>query len=291
MLRQRRSNNLLAESLGPPVRLLCAENGEKVEEKSSHRSASSRKPPLSSNSMSRAAISHGKENRYQCATPRETPAPSNNSNRQTPNSTYPNSMCGGSGSISKSSVVSLAGGQRTPSSTFPVSLPITGAPDTQRDTGITEPDAFPAPEPTDKAVNTEVRTIPSDEPGTEEIKTVDRISKIVDVDVNLRRGSDDRGTPAPAATTTTTTTTNTAAATNPPPPPSLPPAPPPTSSQPGMTPAASTNGQPLSQGTALAGDIVVMASNAGERRFKRLELIGCGGSSKVRGGRKATHII
>lgn len=270
MLRQRRSNNLLAESLGPPMRLLqCAENGEKVEEKSSQRSTSSRKPPLSSSSLARAAISHGKENRYQCATPRETPAPSNN--RHTPNSTYPNSMCSSSsGSVSKS-VVNLAGhgGQRTPSSTFPVSHPITGAPDTQQDTGITEPDTFPAPEQTDKALH----TVPNDEPGsTEEIKT-ERISKVVDVDVSLRRGSDDRGTPAP-------TTTTAAAATNPPPP-SLPVAPPPPSSQPGMTPAA-TNGQSLSQGTA-GGDIVVMASNAGEMRFKRLELIGCGGSSKVRG--------
>lgn len=270
MLRQRRSNNLLAESLGPPMRLLqCAENGEKVEDKSCHRSTSSRKPPLSSSSLARAAISHGKENRYQCTTPRETPAPSNN--RHTPNSTYPNSICSGSGSVSKP-VVNLAGhgGQRTPSSTFPISLPITGAPDTQQDTGITEPDTFPAPEPTDKASH----TIPNDEPGTEEIKT-ERISKVVDVDVNLRRGSDDRGTPAPA------TTSAAAAATNPPPP-SLPTAPPPPSSQPGTTPAvAATNGQPLSQGTV--GDIVVMASNAGEMRFKRLELIGCGGSSKVRG--------
>ena len=266
MLRQRRSNNLLAESLGPPVRLLCAENGEKAEDKSAQRSASSRKPPLSTSSLARAAISHGKENRYQCGTPRETQAPSNNS-RQTPNSTYPNSMCGNSGSINKS--VSLAGGQ-TPSSTFPVSLPITGAPTTQQDTGITEPDAFPYPEETNKPVHTS----PNEEPGTEEIKT-DRISRVVDVDVSVRRGSDDRGTPAPT-TTTTTAPTNL-------PPPSLPPPPPPPS-QPSTTPAV-TNGQPLNQGT-LGSDIVIMASNAGEMRFKRLKLLGCGGSSKVRGKKK-----
>ena len=272
MLRQRRSNNLLAESLGPPVRLLCAENGEKAEEKSAQRSALARKPPLSTSSLSRAAISHGKENRFQCATPRETPAPSNN--RQTPNSTYPNSVCGSSGSINKS--VRFAGGQRTPSSTFPVSLPITGAPSTQQDTGITEPDTFPAPEPTDEAGHTS----PINEaPGTEEIKT-DRTSKIVDVDVNLRRGSDDRGIPPAPATTTTTTAAAAAAATTNPLPPSLPSLPP---SQPGSTPAAmaTVSGQPQSQ-VPVGGNIVTMVSNAWEMRFKRLKLLGCGGSSKVR---------
>ena len=266
MLRQRRSNNLLAESLGPPVRLLCAENGEKAEDKSAQRSASSRKPPLSTSSLARAAISHGKENRFQCGTPRETQAPSNN-NRQTPNSTHPNSMCGNSGSINKS--VNLAGGQ-TPSSTFPVSLPITGAPTTQQDTGITEPDAFPSPEETNKSAHTS----PNEESGTEEVKT-DRISKVVDVDVSVRRGSDDRGTPAPTTTTAATTTTTTAPTNLPPP--SLPPPPP---SQPSTTPVV-TNGQPLNQGTS-GSDIVIMASNAGEMRFKRLKLLGCGGSSKVR---------
>ena len=248
MLRQRRNNNLLAESLGPPVRLLCTESGEnKVEEKSSQRSASSRKPPLSTSSLARTAISHGKENRYQCGTPREktAPAPTTN-NRQTPNSTYPNSMCGSSGS-NKS--VKFVGGQ-TPSSTFPVSLPITGVPNTHQDTGITEPDAFPAPE----EVTDKVHTSPNEElPAIEanSIKT-NEISKAVDVDVSqLRRGSDDRGTPAPT-TTTTTTTTN-------PPPPSLPPPPP-----------SSTTPAP-----------VMMESKAGVVRLKRLQLLGCGGSSKV----------
>ena len=259
MLRQRRNNNLLAESLGPPVRLPCTENGEnKVEEKSAQRPASSRKPPLSTSSLARAAISHGKENRYQCGTPREkqAPAPTNN-NRQTPNSTYPNSMCGSSGGNMKS--VDLAGGQ-TPSSTFPVSLPITGVPNTRQDTGITEPDTFPAPE----EVTDKVHTNPNEEPPGVEANSIrtDKISKVIDVDVSLRRGSDDRGTPAPA----TTTATN-------PPPPSLPPLPPPST-----TPAA-TNGQPLIQDPA--GDIVTMASKAGEIRFKRLKLLGCGGSSKA----------
>ena len=278
MLRQRRNNNLLAESLGPPVRLLCTENGEKVDDKSAQRSTLSRKPPLSASSLARAA---GKENRYQCGTPRETPAPCNN--RQTPNSTYPNSMRSNSSAIKS---VNLVAGQRTPSSTFPVSLPITDAPNTQQDTGITEPDSFPAPEPTHKAECTS----PNEEPGTEEIKT-DRISKVIDVDVSLRRGSDDRGIPTQATGTTTTTTTAAAATTNPPPPSlsSAPPPPPP--SQPSATPAStvSLHGQPLSQqGPAVAtsvgvgGDVVTMASNAGQMRFKRLKLLGCGGSSKVR---------
>ena len=242
MLRTRtRRNHLQVINLGPPERFINAENEDtKVEDKLAQRPASSRRPPLS---VTRPVIGHGKENRYQSGTPREKTAPSNN--RQTPNSTYPNSVCGSSGSINKS--VNLPGGQ-TPSSTFPVSLPITGAPNTQ-DTGITEPDTFTAPEGTGQ-----LHTSPNDEPGVETSRNCDggRTDEISKALATSRRGSEDRGTPAVATT-------------NPPPPP-----------PPSVTP---TNPHLLSQDP---GDIVTMASGLGEKRFKRLKLLGCGGSSKVR---------
>lgn len=128
MLRARRNSNL-AESLGPPLRFTDIEVSRTVEEKVVHRpSASSRRPPIS---VTRA--NQGKENKF-----RETPRgkPPTGANRQTPNSTYPASLGGNSGSIKKPASL---GGQ-TPSSTFPVSLPIT-APNSQDVVGITEPDS------------------------------------------------------------------------------------------------------------------------------------------------------
>ena len=295
MLRKRHLNNILAESLGPPLRLTSTENEEaKIGEKSIKRPASSRRPPLRSTSLAsaRAAISQGKENRYHSGTPLGRPALS--SNRDTPNSTYPNSMCDSTDSVNKSvSLLAGVGAQTPSSSTFPttcVSLPITGDPNTQQRrrqqedvNAITEPDGSTVSNETDEADSSHE----NGERGVEEIGT-DRVSsKVIGANMNrqisndrgtpietdlsrndrilsgeadvIRRGSNDRGIP--------TSLSVAAVATNRPP--SAP-------SQPNMPIAV--NSQPLNQESE---DIVTLASGVGEMRFKRLKLLGCGGSSKV----------
>ena len=259
--------------MGPPVRFTNADVVDEFKEEAAlvlpSKPPSGGRPPLSSRSRL------GKENKYHGGTPRERSPIS--SNRQTPNSTYPASLCGSSGSIKKS--VKLVGRQ-TPSSTFPVSLPINGGA-TSQNTRDTE---HHTPLPTERQVsqvleekatcdhppsdNTSGCVVPAKPVTSSEAHRAIHKSKSVPYQLeaglpqsedsqqptqrsllpsklNLggavtRRVSEDRGVPTPLSSV----------------------APPPSG---------------LRQDT----DIVTLASASGGRRFKRMKLIGTGGSSKV----------
>lgn len=129
MLRARR-NSRLAESLGPPMRFADVETVEKSKDGTPVTS----KPPSGGRLPPSSRSRPGKENRYLGDTRERSPI---SNNRQTPNSTYPASLCGSSGNVKKSVKLVLVGGQ-TPSSTFPISLPINGASSSQN-TRVTEP--------------------------------------------------------------------------------------------------------------------------------------------------------
>lgn len=143
MLRARRNSNL-AGSLGPPMRFSDVDESM-VDEKSVQQPSSSHRPPLSSATLG----SHGKENRFHAGTPRERPL--SVTSRQTPNTTYPTSKCGSSGRPKKS--FDFVGAGPPPSSTFAVSLSATGVPSYQ-DTPLTKPNTPLASEAHNVSVQT-----------------------------------------------------------------------------------------------------------------------------------------
>ena len=127
MLRARRNSNL-AGSLGPPMRFSDVDESM-VDEKPVQLPPSSRRPPLSSATRG----SNGKENRFQTGTPRERALTVNN--RQTPNSTYPSSKCGSSGRPKKS--FNFIG---APSTSSTIALSLSSGVPSSHGTPLTKPD-------------------------------------------------------------------------------------------------------------------------------------------------------
>lgn len=290
MLRARRNINL--ESLGPPKRFADMEECEKADEASVQRQPLTRVPtPLSS--ATPRQTSHGKENVYQAGTPRDRPP--SVYNRTTPNSTYPNSLCDSSGSIKKSVKLSGSHGQQTPSSTFPVSLPITGG-QTQQN-GVTEPESSIAtetqqPTPHIAAEGKVQSSIANDHhqavtdantcdsvaatrdnrlPNSSSCQSV--IHKSKSVPHHLEAGGVGHGGVNQVDGHLITAQRNLL--------------PSKLNIDQGMTRRASEDrGILASAAPALRllkheSDIVTLTSATGEKRFKRLKLLGCGGSSKV----------
>ena len=298
MLRARRNINL-AESLGPPTRFA---NVDEVndEEKNVQRAPSSRRPPLSSASVT-TNHGHGKENRFQAATPRERPPLTTANNRQTPNSTYPASLCGSSGSIKKS--IALIGTQ-TPSSTFPVSLPITGAPSAQ-EPGLTETDGLVVTETRKEVSQTfegKRRLSTNEQTAAKETNTCEGVAatkedkpplmredkasptkeekqasyqsvihKSKSVPQHLEAGVNHNGKDGQSQTQRNLLPSK-------------------LNLEQAMTRRASedrgtltpfSGAPPPSRPIKPDSDIITLTSATGEKRFKRLKLLGCGGSSKV----------
>lgn len=306
MLRARRNSNL-AGSLGPPMRFSDVEESM-VDENLVQQPPSSRRPPLSSATRG----SHGKENRFQAGTPRERPLTVNN--RQTPNSTYPTSKCGSSGRPKKSFDFV---GAPPPSSTFAVSLSATGVPSSQ-DTPLTKPNTPLASEAQKNSIRTneeKERVIVRDQSTVEvarhqETNTCDGVERTREE--QLLHNGDVQQLPTSSSHQSLVhksksvpqylealMSQNSIGATedghlapqrgllpskiNP--------------EQSSVRRASEDRGIPAplpsmvaNSQTVKAGlEVVTLPSAAGEKRFQRLKLLGCGGSSKVRGDLYVQH--